>query len=154
MTRTILVTAKVKAWGKAEHGIELLLKRIQSVQRGAVILNMRQVTFLRPYAVLMLTCIRRYLFQVAGVSVEFRELSPDVHGYLERAKFFEVGHEWLHTNQILPDHARLDESPVSDRLLSMTFIRTEDDIYAIASAESIPISDNTFDVITVSSVFH
>jgi hypothetical protein len=61
-------------------------------------------------------------------------MSEDVHAYLERAKFFEMGSAWFYTNQVLPPHTKLAESPHSNRILSMMFIQTEKDVYKIVEA--------------------
>jgi hypothetical protein len=130
-TQVIRVPRSICAWGKVEEGVEELLERVQAGQRGRIALDLGEVQFLRPYPVLMLACASRYLSQVAGDRLEIVNIPEDIHAYLDRAKFFEMGGAWFYTNQVLPPSAKLAENPRSNRILPMLFIQKEADLYQI-----------------------
>lgn len=134
-SQVIRIPRSIGAWDTAEEGVEELVgKTLQTGQCGKIVLDLSEVQFLRPYSVLMLACASRYLSQVAEDRIEIVNIPHDIHAYLERAKFFEVGGAWLYTDQILPSHAKLTENPHSNRILPMMFIWGEEDLYKIIEA--------------------
>ena len=94
-TQIIVVPQSICAWGKVEEGVEELLGKVQAGRRGRIVLDLSEVRFLRPYPVLMLAYASRYLSQLVGDRIEIVNIPEDVHAYLERAKFFEMGGAWF-----------------------------------------------------------
>lgn len=132
--RIIKVPQLICSRGRAEQGVERILKKILDGRAERTVLDFGLINFLRPYPVLMLAYGCRYLSQLVGDQIEIVNIQEDVHAYLERAKFFDIGEDWLFTLQRLPDQARLSENRRSDRILPMTFIRTDSDLNQIIRA--------------------
>lgn len=103
--------------------IEYLYARIVEAEIGdRVLLDMKYVTFIRPYGVIALITVARISYKNCGFPVELLNISEDVHKYLERVNIFEVCREWIITNRILDSKWSTD--PMTPKLLEVTSIRS------------------------------
>lgn len=100
------------------------------------VLDMRRVSFVKPYGVVALLIAVRRLAAVSEQRVELVNLGRQVHSYLERMDLFEVGGDWVAPAEGLDEG--WDRNPQTPNLLELTAIEgSQDVVTAIAGAERV-----------------
>jgi len=94
-------------------------------------LDMRAVSFVRPYGVIALIAAARLLSARSGHPVRLDNLADQVHPYLHRMDLFDVGCDWLRPASSLDE--RWARNPHTRNLLELTIVTGPEDVTAVAS---------------------
>lgn len=117
--------------------VEALHSLVDSRKPAALfVLDMRRVSFVKPYGVVALLLAIRRLAELSRRRVELVNIGRQVHSYLERMDLFEVGEDWLAPAPGLEEG--WDRNPQTPNLLELTIIEGPQDVVtAITRAERV-----------------
>ena len=90
------------------------------------VLDMSRVSFVKPYGVVALLLTARRLATLSGRRVELANVGRQVHSYLERMDFFEVGGDWAVPAEVLDEG--WDRNPQTLNLLELTLVDGPQDV--------------------------
>lgn len=117
--------------GETESVERIFSLAVDAPQAGDYALDMRAVTFVRPYGVVALVTLIRHLAKRSGSPVRLLNLDDQVHLYLDRMDFFEGGESWLRPPDEL--HDKWSRSSQTLNLLEITPIAGPGDVATVIS---------------------
>lgn len=106
-----------------------IVQRAEAATRYA--LDMRAVTFVSPYGVIALIAAARLLSARSDHPVRLDNLTDQIHLYLHRMDFFDVGYDWLRPASSLDE--RWARNPQTPNLLELTVIAGPEDVTTVVS---------------------
>jgi anti-sigma regulatory factor (Ser/Thr protein kinase) len=124
---TILVPNILTEILKAER-FYISVEQAPSAER--YVFDMGDVTFVKPYGVIVLLSAARQLADLSGHSVRMKNFDEDVYAYLERIDLFEIGGSWLQPADAL--NKRWSRNPKTVNLLELTLISNPEDATTVA----------------------
>jgi anti-sigma regulatory factor (Ser/Thr protein kinase) len=101
---------------------KMVSRTISQADQTPLILDMKQVEFVKPYGALLLLAATRYVTENTGHKVRLENLRDNVLAYLERMDLFIEGKEWIVCKD-MPD-VKLSRNPASSHLLEITRLST------------------------------
>ena len=114
---------------QAAEQLYAIVERAKTATRYA--LDMRAVTFVRPYGVIALLAAARVLSARSDQPVRLDNLSDQTHLYLHRMDLFDVGYDWLRPASSLDE--RWARNPQTPNLLELTIVAGPEDVTTVAS---------------------
>jgi hypothetical protein len=93
------------------------------------IIDMREVTFIRPYAVIALLNAAHYHHNRTGTPLRLQHMAERVHQYLERVDLFKIGGDLITTDATLTTH--FDRTQPNPKLLELTRVSGTEDVFSV-----------------------
>lgn len=117
--------------GSSQH-VESFYARVRQLPPAdQYVLDMSEVSFVRPYGAIALFVAARLLSRRTGRLVELKHLKAEVQLYLKRMNLFDTGKSWLRPSDRLEDEwAR---NPRTRNLLELMTIAGPNDVMSIVS---------------------
>jgi hypothetical protein len=98
------------------------------------ILDAKRINFIRPYGVVTLFLATRQLAAQSEHPIQLKNISPEVHSYLQRMDFFSASQTWLKASDALEDSWL--RSQYTPNLLEITVISNSEDVMNAVSRSS------------------